>query len=1056
MNVPSKRIIAPVILSILILFSVCCEPVWAGDERLHEIDPIVLGAQKQPSEQAHGKKQIYKKNIFLQIGAARFDPLDKEASSNDAVKSIESYESGEKGYYIVQFDGPVQKGWKEALSSAGAEIFDYIPDFSFILRLPAENEETVRELPHVRWLGIYQPSFRISQSVMSKVYSLDSPSEDEMITLRINLFSGADIASVEASVAAMGGTVEKRHTTNLKTTLKVTVPESGIQELPAIEGVKWIEQSPQWKMLNDVSTDIVNVRSARNTYGLYGEGQTVGVADTGLDQGDTTPEDLHDDFEDGRGASRVLEIIDRVDADETGVDESDVNGHGTHVAGSVLGNGILSGSDPANNSFPDDAYAGVAPKAKLVFQATENNDTGSITGVPADLNELFEEAETAGANLHTNSWGAETASMYTSYSQDVDEYMWNHPTFLILFAAGNEGADLDGDGVIDLYNIDSPATAKNCLTVGASEGDRPIGAAYDFSWGAGWSAKYSADPIKSDHLSDNDRGLAAFSSRGPTLDGRYKPDLVAPGTNILSVRTQALGSSEDVLWGNFDENYAWSGGTSMATPLAAGASALMREYLIKEEGFANPSAALIKAALLNSAEDIGPGQYFAGTTQEIPDSAVPNNVEGWGRLNLGDGVYPSSPYGILFYDETTGLETGVYMDYAIKVTDAGTPLRINLTWTDYPGLPSVHGGLVNDLDLRLTSPSGDVYYPDQALQKTTIRSLSYDPDSYDGYSSRNVAVRFTPESYPAYLSSTTFYYYNKYSETTDVDVVVYGDDEGLPDTANELFRKTLTYVPTGLLTIPLDLTVSSGDVHIAIERSAQSHFGIVCADNSNPTGRTSSKSTIAGASWITAGYTAIIRANFRYLPDSATSFDRVNNSVGVMIDAPTTGVYTVRVAGYNVPQGPQPFALVASGDIKIPTRGVVQFDTDTYSVRENSGVATITVTRTEGSDGAASVEYSTVDGTATEGNDYVAVSGTLSWTDGDSSGKTISVTITDDTTQGTSKSFKLSLSNATGSTLGATATTALTITDNDGTTSSNESDGGGGGGGGCFISTITD
>ena len=723
MNVKCREKLVPAILFTLIFYANSHQQIWAYDERLQEIDSIVMEPKNQKSENISTHQEINAPRVMLHIGASSFDPL--RSDSTLSVKSIERYEEGEQGYYIVQFDGPIQPDWKTALQGVGVEIFDYVPDFSFIVRMSAENEQMVRGLSHVRWLGIYQPSFRVSKSVMSKLYSQRKSSGNAMVDLRINLFPNIDVESVEARITALGGTVEERHDTDLKTTLKVTVPASGIQDLPAIEGIKWIEQTPKWQLFNDVSTDIMNVRFPRNTYGLYGWGQTVGVADTGLDQGDINPANLHDDFEDGNGTSRVLEIIDRVEADETGVDASDVNGHGTHVAGSVLGNGILSGSDPANEIFPFDAHAGIAPEANLVFQALQDNDTGEWTGIPADLTELFAEAETAGAELHTNSWGGRTASMYTASSQDVDEYMWSHPNFLILFAAGNEGVDLDADGVIDLYSIGSPATAKNCLTVGASEGDQPAEAGYDYSWGEIGGPVFPVDPISSDHISDNDRGIAAFSSRGPALDGRYKPDIVAPGTNILSTRTQALDASVDVGWGNFNENYAWAGGTSMATPLAAGASALMREYLMAEKGFDNPSAALIKAALLNSAEDISPGQYTTDTAQEIPDSPVPNNIEGWGRLNMGDGLFPSAPFDILFHDETTGLETGASIDFPITVTDDSSPLRINLTWTDYPGLPSAHGGLVNDLDLQLIGPSNDVYYPDQALQKTTISTVSY-------------------------------------------------------------------------------------------------------------------------------------------------------------------------------------------------------------------------------------------------------------------------------------------------------------------------------------------
>ena len=98
----------------------------------------------------------------------------------------------------------------------------------------------------------------------------------------------------------------------------------------------------------------------------------------------------------------------------------------------------------------------MAPKASLIFQAVEDNSTGYITHIPSDLNTLFSQADGAGADLHTNSWGSSMSGMYTSSSQDVDEYVWDNRDFFILFAAGNEGIDMDGDGVIDYYSMGSP------------------------------------------------------------------------------------------------------------------------------------------------------------------------------------------------------------------------------------------------------------------------------------------------------------------------------------------------------------------------------------------------------------------------------------------------------------------------------------------------------------------------------------------------------------------------------------------------------------------------
>ena len=858
------------------------------------------------------------KSILIRLGRTHFDPLrvipDKEAS----VPEIQAYPKGEKGYYIVQFDGPIRSSWKRALKETGVEIFDYIPDFAFIARMDSTKEGTVRGLPHVRWVGIYQPSYRISQGALDKVFVKGGESADSeeglinKVLLSITIFPGEGLEPIRSAIAGLDGIILDEVSTSWKTTLKVEIPVDKLDSLPGINGIKWIEPWPKWRLYNNVSTDVMNARAPRDIHGLYGEGQTVGVCDSGLDEGSTDPADLHEDFLDGAGLSRVTQIFDLV-----GDGASDVNsGHGTHVAGSVLGNGKRSGSDPSSNSFPSSCFAGLAPKADLVFQAAENNATGKLSGLPSDLNTLFSQADGAGADLHTNSWGSTVSGKYTSRSEEVDEYVWDNRDFLILFAAGNDGIDMDGDGVIDQYSVGSPATAKNCLTVGASEGDRPTGEGYDHTWGYFNSYEYSADPIYSDHVSNHPNGMAAFSSRGPCLDARFKPDIVAPGTNILSTRSSVASGTG---WGGYDDYYLWNGGTSMATPLAAGAAALMRKYLIDVKSHPSPSAALIKAALLNSAEDTSPGQYGTGSAQETPNPPVPNNVEGWGRLNLGKGVYPTSPSNILYYDVQSSLSTGEDAEYDVIVTSSRYPLKVNLVWTDYPGSAVAQGGLVNDLDLLVKAPSSVIHYPDNASQKSTISTLSYDKDTpiYVLYTNK-LAVKFTPLSYPLNLESTTFDFYNPDKKTTDVDIVVYDDNgsEGLPGT--ELFRKTLTYVPSGWVTMGITgVTVSSTDFYIAIEMNSDKQA--VYADPTDPSGRSYYYN---GSKWVKTGYAAYIRANVRGA-DYSTSFDRVNNVVGLTLDNPTTGKYTITVSGYNVPHGPQPYALVVSGAVAGFPTGVI-------------------------------------------------------------------------------------------------------------------------------------
>jgi hypothetical protein len=120
----------------------------------------------------------------------------------------------------------------------------------------------------------------------------------------------------------------------------------------------------------------------------------------------------------------------------------------------------------------------------------------------------------------------------------LDNFVWKKPDFCILFAAGNDGTDANRDGVVDLGSVTAPGTAKNCITVGASENNRPE---FTETYGEAWKDDYPVEPLKSDPMANDPDDMVAFSSRGPTADGRIKPDVVAPGTYILSTRSRMIG-----------------------------------------------------------------------------------------------------------------------------------------------------------------------------------------------------------------------------------------------------------------------------------------------------------------------------------------------------------------------------------------------------------------------------------------------------------------------------------------------------------------------------------
>lgn len=420
-----------------------------------------------------------------------------------------------------------------------------------------------------------------------------------------------------------------------------TLSEVDLPTLLRQPSLMQLRPDPAFSAFNDQSRGHMKT-STMTTYfttDLDGSGQIVAVADAGLDED-------HGDF-----GTRVVGNYDVIGDGSTADKHS---GHGTHVSCTVLGDGFRGG------------YGGVAQAADLYFQAMENDNTGNFQS--PSLNNLLNTAYNAGARTHTNSWGSSAASQqakYNSETEDVDDranyydrYYNGVEGLTILFAAGNDGPNSG--------TVSPPATAKNVISVGNHKN------------------RYSGSPDV----------MMSGSSRGPTEDGRIKPDLVAPGGYVRSCRAQEAGDTGSATWtSNYYLEYT---GTSMATPNAAGAALMVREYLEEIAQRPSPQGALVKGLLVLGAQDIG-------------SRDIPNDDEGWGRINLRNSLAPPGGQGIWVDDRSVMSGTGNSKSYAFNVSQGNGLFKVVLTWSDERGSRFSTAQLVNDLDLEVTAPDGTVY-----------------------------------------------------------------------------------------------------------------------------------------------------------------------------------------------------------------------------------------------------------------------------------------------------------------------------------------------------------
>lgn len=587
---------------------------------------------------------------------------------------------------LIQFESAPTPEQRQALGELGLDLLSYVPDDAFIAAAGGVPPGKLRALSFVHWFGPYKPEHKIHNKLARLAAAKGAP--ETGLEVSILLAPRAKPGSVAAARGCFSR-ITGESPLSQGTILRGAIPASQLQRLAESSAVLWIEPAPRMKLSDEIATKIVAGDDGTNaTYaavhqlGYTGAGVAVAVADSGLDSGETNM--MHQDI-----AGRVTALFHY----GTLEDAADEHSHGTHVAGIVAGNAATGEVD--DNGF---LYGlGVAPGASLIAQRIFDG-AGNYTYTNSSFERLTRDAKSAGADIGSNSWGDDTQGRYDLSAMEFDalvrdavsdDYATNDQPYIIEFSAGNAGPGPQ--------TIGSPAVAKNVIATGAAQNDRPDLLIYG----------------------DGPDAMADFSSRGPCEDGRLKPDVTAPGTWIASLRS--VYADDNNAWGEISENYMYQGGTSQAGPHVSGAAAVFVQYWRQSHTNATPSPALVKAALINSATDMDETAIGLNALDEngdpidvgFPQAAnpVPNNDEGWGRVDLPNLIGSSRNY--LFVDQSVLLTNTQVFEQRVLVGSADEPLKITLTYTDVPGSPVAVPALVNDLDLEVLAPDGRNYHGNQ-------------------------------------------------------------------------------------------------------------------------------------------------------------------------------------------------------------------------------------------------------------------------------------------------------------------------------------------------------
>lgn len=612
-----------------------------------------------------------------------------------------------KQLYLIQFAGPIKQEWlKEIKEQDTVDLITYVPNNAYLIWTDGTAYRKIQKLaatqPDLQWTGAFHPAYRIHPGFKSM--TLDASQGDMKAT--VQFFNHAGVGSSVNTVKTMAKKILRDvwSVGPYKNLIIVVSPEdlNRIAVFPDVVNIEpWIEPKLFGERQGQILAAQLNVAGSQPAGPGYlawlnalGFNTTfnfvVNVSDSGLDRGRTAAANLHQDFLDASGNSRVAYVqeVQGATIDNTAANNIDAGGHGT-IDHAIVGGFNNTPDSPGSGTDFEDAAGfqyglGIAPFVQLGSSRIFNPGFTF-----PDHTELTNAAYANGARISSNSWGSTVGTgVYDATSQEFDALVRDarpatasdggqagNQEIAIVWAAGNRGPGASTLG-------DRGSTSKNTLVVGAGENFNQAG-----TDGCGVASSGA----------DDARDVIGFSSRGPTSDNRIKPDIMAPGTHIYGAASQDPAYNGSGVCDQYrppgQTLYAWSSGTSHSTPAVAGAVALLRQWFLNQ-GNPAPSPAMTKAYLMNTTT------WMTGSGA---NDTLPSNNQGLGRLNL-ERSFDTVPR--ILTDQTRTFDnTGEVHTAGGSIVDGNQPFRVTLAWTDAPGT-TVGNSWVNNLDLEVTVDSG--------------------------------------------------------------------------------------------------------------------------------------------------------------------------------------------------------------------------------------------------------------------------------------------------------------------------------------------------------------